>query len=374
MKAFLRRHLLIPPEQGMIPYFFLIFIIPIVILLFPINSWHKVVMLILLVVFLKVYREGFFEKRSKKWLFAIQIAISVLFVLYNGTASLFIYIGWQFPFWPIKKESFQRYFTIYTFSLLLSSAYSLFRASESILAIEWLWISVGLGFSFLSPLAAYSVEKTNRKMFNLSMTNSRLSTIVRQNERERIARDLHDYLGQSYSTISLKAELAQKLLAIDSNKAAKELEDIAQTSRDNLNVVRKIVSNLHEQSIASAMIEAANVLETAQIKLVTENEGQTSEWPLYIQYAFAAIIQEATTNVIRHSRATSVRYVFRYEHNVFHLQIEDNGIGFQGQEKKTHGLSGMRNRVEELNGQMDVWNRSGAVIHFGIPEEAFEYD
>src|SRR5699024_1156874 len=144
----------------------------------------------------------------------------------------------------------------------------------------------------------------------LRMANSRLSTLVRQNERERIAQDLHDHLGQSYSTISLKAELALKLLPIDQDKVAKELADIAHTSRDNLNIVRNIVANLHEQTIASAMIEAANVLETAQIKMDSVNESSTSQWPLFIQFSLASIIQEATTNVIRHSQATLVTYRF----------------------------------------------------------------
>lgn len=374
MMTFIRKHILIPPEQGMIPYFFLIFLIPIITLLFPINSWEKILMLLLLGIFLIAYRKGFFEHTEKRVLYAIQTLIAIIFVLYNGSASLFIYIGWQFPFWPIKKRTLKTYFFIYSASLLLSSSISLVRASSIILPLEWLWISVGLGFALLSPLAAYSIEKSNRKMIDLSMTNSRLSTLVRQNERERIARDLHDHLGQSYSTISLKAELARKLLTIDTDKAADELDDIAQTSRENLNLVRKIVSNLHEQTIASAMIESAKVLEAAQIKLMTENESQTSDWPLYSQYALASIIQEATTNVIRHSQATLVRYSFKYENKQFQLRIKDNGIGIQFHSKKTHGLNGMRNRIEELNGQFEIINDSGALIFITIPEEVFEYD
>ncbi|GAA0372453.1 sensor histidine kinase [Alkalibacterium iburiense] len=374
MRTFIRTHILIPPEQGMIPYFFLIFLIPIIILLFPINSWEKILMLLLLGVFLYAYRKGFFEQTDKKVLFTIQTIIATLFVLYNGSASLFIYIGWQFPFWPIKKDQLKRYFFIYAASLLASSAISLFRASNFIGPIEWLWISVGLGFALLSPLAAYSVEKSNRQMVDLKMTNSRLSTLVLQSERERIARDLHDHLGQSYSTISLKAELARKLIAIDTEKAAQELADIAQTSRDHLNLVRNIVSNLHEQTIASAMIETAKVLSTAQIKLITENESQTSDWPLSVQYALASIIQEATTNVIRHSQATLVRYTFHYKNNHYHLRIKDNGIGIHFHENKSHGLSGMRNRVEELNGQFEVINDSGALLYVTIPEEEIDYD
>lgn len=374
MNDFFRKHILIPSSQGLMPYFFLIFMIPLITSLLPVDSWEKVLLFILLVVFLKAYRDGYLEDSPKKSLFTIQVVISIIFVLYNGFASLFIYIGWQFPFWPIKKATFNKYLMIYSSTLFLSSAYSLLTSVDAILPIEWLWIFVGLSFAFLSPSVAYSVEKSQRKMFDLRMTNSRLSTLVRQNERERIAQDLHDHLGQSYSTISLKAELAQKLLPIDQDKVAKELADIAQTSRDNLNLVRKIVANLHEQTIASAMIEAANVLETAQIKMNSVKEGSTSQWPLYIQFAIASIIQEATTNVIRHSRATLVTYRFNYENKYYQLEIKDNGVGIKLNAKKTHGLSGMRNRAENLNGHFEIINDLGTHIYVTLPEGEFEYD
>lgn len=374
MKHFLQKHILIPSSQGMMPYFFLIFIIPLIILLLPLDSWEKVPLFLLLGVFLKAYRDGFLEDSSKKLLFTIQVVISIIFVLYNGFASLFIYVGWQFPLWPIKKTTFNNYLIIYTSTLFLSSAYSLLRSIDTIQPIEWLWIFVGLSFAFLSPLAAHSVEKSQRKMFDLRMANSRLSTLVRQNERERIAQDLHDHLGQSYSTISLKAELAEKLIPIDQDKVAKELADIAQTSRDNLNLVRKIVANLHEQTIASAMIEAASVLETAQIKMDSVNESSTSQWPLYIQFAIASIIQEATTNVIRHSQATLVTYRFNAENKNYQLEIKDNGVGIQLNPNKTHGLSGMRNRAENLNGHFEIANKLGTHIYVTLPEGNFEYD
>lgn len=374
MKTFLDKHIFIPPKQGVVPYFFLIFIVPIVMVLFPINSWDKILMLLLLVVFLKVYREGFVENIPKNFLFTMQVLIAMLFIFYNGTASLFIYIGWQFPMWPIKKETFKKYLIIYSSTLFLTSAYSLISHASDIYPKEWLWIFVGLGFSFLSPFAAYSIEKSNRKMYDLRMTNSRLSTLVRQNERERIARDLHDHLGQSYSTIALKAELARKLLAIDQEKAAKELNDIAQTSRENLNRVRIIVANLHEQTIASAMIDAARVLETSQIKMDSENEEQTNDWPLYIQYAVSSIVKEATTNIIRHSQATLATYTFKYEKNAYHIRIKDNGIGMQLEVKKTHGISGMRIRAEELNGQLEIVTDLGTLLIVRLPEEEFEYD
>lgn len=374
MKDFFRKHILIPPSQGVLPYFFLVFIIPLITLLLPITGWREIGLFLLLGVFLKAYRDGFLENSPKKMLFSIQLIISVIFVLYNGFASLFIYIGWQFPMWPIKKRTFKNYLIIYISTLLISSAISLLRSIDVIQSVEWLWIFVGLSFALLSPLAAYSVEKSQRQMFDLKMTNSRLTTLVRQKERERIAQDLHDHLGQSYSTISLKAELAQKVLAVDQERATKELEDIAQTSREHLNIVRKIVSNLHEQTIASAMIEAANLLETAQIKMNSINEATTSQWPLYIQFTLGSIIQEATTNVVRHSQATLVTYAFKYKDKCYELEIKDNGIGVQLNDKKTHGLSGMRNRVEDLNGQLNIVNESGTLIHVILPEGDFEYD
>ncbi|MCP6717894.1 histidine kinase, partial [Klebsiella pneumoniae] len=74
---------------------------------------------------------------------------------------------------------------------------------------------------------SWSVERQRQ----LNQTNRRLKTIVERNERERIARDLHDTLGQSFSMITLKTELAKKLLVKAPEKVAPELDEIEQTSR-----------------------------------------------------------------------------------------------------------------------------------------------
>lgn len=122
------------------------------------------------------------------------------------------------------------------------------------------------------------------------------------------------------------------------------------------------------------MIEAASVLETAQIKMDSVNESSTSQWPLYIQFAIASIIQEATTNVIRHSQATLVTYRFNAENKNYQLEIKDNGVGIQLNPNKTHGLSGMRNRAENLNGHFEIANKLGTHIYVTLPEGNFEYD
>ena len=77
---------------------------------------------------------------------------------------------------------------------------------------------------------------------------------MERNERERIARDLHDTLGQSFSMITLKTELAKKLLVKAPEKVAPELDEIEQTSRQNLQLVREIVNNLHEQSLTEVLL------------------------------------------------------------------------------------------------------------------------
>ena len=169
---------------------------------------------------------------------------------------------------------------------------------------------MGLVFPLLSPILAYTFSRSVERQRQLNQTNRRLKTIVERNERERIARDLHDTLGQSFSMITLKTELAKKLLVKAPEKVAPELDEIEQTSRQNLQLVREIVNNLHEQSLTEVLLAQTRNLAAPGVWTTTTGETQATKWPTTVQSCFAAVLVEAMTNVMRHAHAHEVRIDF----------------------------------------------------------------
>ena len=252
--SFFEKHIFFPKRFGIAPYFWLVFLIPTIYSLFPLNSWFDWLFILLLVIFLKAYRDGYEVHKFLTWDVFLQLLIACLFGIFQKNGYLFIFVAWEIGSLPVTKRLFYHYLTGYYVSVMISLGAMLwttrFTHSSS-------YINVGITIiaAIITPLAAKSVGESYRRIYRLNQQNKRLEAVVRQNERDRIARDLHDHLGKAFSIISLKAELAEKLIAIDSRQATNELHDIAETSRKNLSLVRGIVSNLQERTIAQTMLE-----------------------------------------------------------------------------------------------------------------------
>ncbi|MDN6967070.1 hypothetical protein FCS83_00495 [Oenococcus sp. UCMA 17063] len=168
-------------------------------------------------------------------------------------------------------------------------------------------------FSFLAPLAAHSIHVRHEESVQINQSNERLTRQVKKDERKRIARDLHDTLGHSFSMISVKTDFAKKLLNKHPDRLElvdQQLNEIAITSRDNLQIVREIVADLRNETLSNVLINQSENLQEAHIRLLTKGEGQASDWPDSIQSILAACFSETVTNIIRHSKADRCSITF----------------------------------------------------------------
>ncbi|MCF2862074.1 sensor histidine kinase [Pseudoalteromonas sp. Cnat2-41] len=174
-------------------------------------------------------------------------------------------------------------------------------------------------------------------------------------ERERIARDLHDLLGHSLSSIALKSELAQKMLdAKESERASVEINEVSQLARDLLSEVRQAVAGMKQMGLGG-------VLETITKNLQSQNiqchVGPVPRLPSTIESALCFICKEAATNVIRHSKATHFGVEFKETDSYWQASMFDNG-------KETNvsfgnGLKGIQTRCEQLGGELDINTEQG---------------
>ena len=192
--------------------------------------------------------------------------------------------------------------------------------------------------------------------------------LIRRGERNRIARDLHDNLGQSFATITLKADLAQKLLERDLTSVKQQLTEIQTASRQNLTLVREIVSDLRQVTLTETLVSLTDKLSDLKISLITKNEQLAQKWPVVIQETIAAVLQEAITNVMQYSRADEVHIVFSQISQQALVTISDNGHGFKKIRAGAHGIVGMKERVHQIQGDFVIRsNRHGTEIQLILP-------
>ncbi|WP_051705988.1 sensor histidine kinase [Nocardioides aequoreus] len=166
-------------------------------------------------------------------------------------------------------------------------------------------------------------------------------------ERERVARDVHDVLGHSLTVLSIKAELAQRLLDADPERARAELADIARLSREALGEVRATVGGLRAARLADELTGAGRALADRGIDADLPDDVRVAD-PRY-RPVMGWVLREAVTNVVRHSGAR--RCVVRLEERS--LVVEDDGRGLAGS-REGHGLRGLRERVEQSGGRFAV--------------------
>ncbi|WP_125763998.1 sensor histidine kinase [Companilactobacillus hulinensis] len=181
-----------------------------------------------------------------------------------------------------------------------------------------------------------------------------------------IAKDLHDNLGQSFSLITLKAELADKLIDKNTEQARQEIRDIATTSREDLTLVRQIVSGLNQKSIAEAMIEEEENLRIVNIIQQSNNEKISVAWPIKVQNVLAAIIKEASTNIIKYSKAHLTTFDFDEDDDCYTLNISDDGVGYKKIRKDSFGLTGMSQRLSDINGTIDISSDHGTILKIKV--------
>ncbi len=171
-------------------------------------------------------------------------------------------------------------------------------------------------------------------------------------ERERVARDVHDVLGHSLTAMSIKAELAARLIDVDPERARAELESIQETARQALAEVRATVGGLRAGNLEAELAAAPQVLADAGIE--TRVLGSVADTDPRHRTLLAWVLREAVTNVVRHARASCVVV----ELGPRGITVTDDGTGLAGPAGGTtpegNGLRGMRERVSDAGGTLEL--------------------
>jgi len=170
-------------------------------------------------------------------------------------------------------------------------------------------------------------------------------------ERERVARDVHDVLGHSLTVITVKSELARRLIDVDPAQAAAEIGEIESLSREALGEIRATVAGLRVVRLGEELEHASTALTSAGITGHLPGDPAIID-PRYRMVA-AWVLREAVTNVVRHSGAQTCWVEFTADR----LVVADDGRGIRG--ATGNGLRGARERAEASGGTLEVGARAG---------------
>ncbi|HVV09401.1 sensor histidine kinase [Amycolatopsis sp.] len=176
-----------------------------------------------------------------------------------------------------------------------------------------------------------------------------IATLAVNAERARLARDLHDILGHSLTTITVKAGLARRVLETgnDNERAITEIHEVEGLARSALSDVRATVSEYREVSLSAELVGARAALRAAEIDADLPHAVDNVRPDL--QQTFGYVLREAVTNVLRHSGAKQVKVRL----GGTWMEIEDDGVGAPAA-ACGNGLRGLSERLAEVGGTLRV--------------------
>jgi two-component system sensor histidine kinase DesK len=195
----------------------------------------------------------------------------------------------------------------------------------------------------LAMFGFFQVVRGNRA---LAEARSELARLAAENERARIARDLHDLLGHSLTTITVKAALAHRLGPSDPARALQEIGEVEALARRSLADVRAAVANYRDVTLAGELASGKELLRAA---------GVAADLPTAVevvdarhQELFGWVLREGLTNVVRHAHASTCAVRL----SPSSVEIVDDGVG--GSPLANGGLAGLRQRASAVGALVDA--------------------
>jgi two-component system sensor histidine kinase DesK len=211
--------------------------------------------------------------------------------------------------------------------------------------------------ALLGGFSMSGVRELIRTTVELREARATVAQLAANEERLRLARDLHDLLGHSLSLITLKSELAGRMLPAHPDKAARQVADIEQVSRQALVDVREAVTGYRRPRLPAELAGARVALTAAGVTADLPADPDLAGLPEESESALAWALREAVTNVVRHSgaRRCTVDLVRRQtlDGPVLELSVEDNGSGGPG-DAPGNGLTGLTERLAKAGGSLEA--------------------
>lgn len=310
------------------------------------------------IIFLAVYFYSHWvsNKRIIWNILAILIIGSLMTLITPGASVFFVYAAAFCCRLGSTKKAFIGLLFILVWILLLTISFSF---------SPFYYVPAALFTLLIGGINIYEHDITLKNQA-LMLSQQEVRDLARTSERERIARDLHDLIGHTFSLITLKAELAGKLINNDNDKARSEISELEHISRDALKQVREVVTGYRTSDLNTELAHAKYVLESNEIHFVYQfDDFKLSD---QINKELAIILKELVTNILKHAQAGQVSAKITQSEQAVILTVVDDGVGFiQSKEHKGFGLKGIEERVKNFSGTLEIDSIKQTSITVTIP-------
>lgn len=360
-------------NTGLSPYVWIVFYILPFYFIFQSSSTTQVIFGIVMIVgYLICYVLSF---TSRGWLIYIgtgfQIAISTTMSILFGYIYFFLFLA--FFIGHLKnKAAFIVFYIILLISSFGSIYYGLVTVHNRELITQLPFVVLSILAVILLPVSTYDKNKEDELQGQLKDANKRIAELVKLEERQRISRDLHDTLGQKLSLIGLKSDLASKLINKNPAQARLEIKDVQKTARIALKEVREMVTQMRGTKLEDELFRIEQILKAAQIECFIEGNPRLTKTTLISENVVSMCIKEAVNNVVKHSNATKCSLIIEQKATELLVKVIDNGIGIGNslQNIRGNGLQGMKERLEFVNGSLEIVSNEGTTLMIKVPNNA----
>jgi len=354
-------HKLVPPAHnlGYMPYLNLAYLLIFFINIYfnPVSALERVAVGLSLITFIVCYFQVFWRQGTSlafciATMFVIGCAMSTINV---GASVFFVYAACACAGFESQRNAMYSLISI----ICLTGLFSALSNQSGYFWIPAVMFSTVIGFALIHQ------AEIDRKNQALTLSQQQVKQLAQTAERERISRDLHDILGHSLSVITLKAELASKMIDAEQPQSLirDEIKAVEKLSRETLAQVRGAVSGYNRATLANELHNAYVATKAAGIELI--EDINSVNLALDVESQLALILREATTNIIRHAKTSKAWITLTQTNNIVTLKISDEGTI---KTLKPHsGILNMQERIESLGGKMDIQNAPITLLTFTMP-------
>jgi two-component system sensor histidine kinase DesK len=354
-----------PKHMGFFPYMWLVYLLFPIYNLTQVSGWKLVMGIGMLIVFIITYRQLYFvQKTFVLWAF-IQMILTFLFAIFYNPFMIFFgfFTASAMGFAPSKKV-----FRVLLCLLVVMLGAFVFVNMNQLTPANLVNIVPMFILMLLTPFGMRNFNQKKMLKNQLNEANEQIKDLVKREERQRIARDLHDTLGHTLSLITLKSQLVEKLIVKNPERASVEAKEITQTSRTALKQLRELISDMRMITVEEELEQIKAILQAANIELEIEQEASASSLSPIEQNILGMCLREAVTNVVKHSKATQCTVSVLESQGELILKVEDNGIGLEDQNNDGNGIRGMEERIALIDGFVELNTiHSGTLLTVKVP-------
>jgi two-component system sensor histidine kinase DegS len=192
---------------------------------------------------------------------------------------------------------------------------------------------------------------------------------AQEEERRRVAREIHDGPAQSMANVVFRAEVCERLIDIDMPRAKKEISELREQVRGCLKETRKIIFDLRPMTLDDLGVVPTikrfldTLKERSGISYEVRVLGEEKRLDAYVEIGLFRVVQEALNNVEKHAEASELEVIVEFNRKFVAAVVTDNGRGFDSDDenigKESFGLLGMRERINLLKGEVHFKSHIG---------------